>query len=278
MAASRKGMRSLVVGPSRYFWRAKGSDNGITVAITTDGSFVSGQHGQWLHLVVPYNSMSAAHRDSWSLHQRASVQPGLIRRFIEAAQTRTPPFTGRDGDQDIRLDDTEVAAILAQPPDVFLAEELKRASDALNAVIDRGTEHAPNTVEVLLGYFSSIGCLLASNDGPALRAAVNGWFSAHERRLNDAASILHAALNALQHEVRVPSQAWEAKWERLCQRRSGFESLFELGRAARSTTVMNLDTKALDAELRKRGANEKYVRPRPEIPPSHLWWSWAPKA
>ncbi|MEW5849971.1 MAG: hypothetical protein AB2A00_14340 [Myxococcota bacterium] len=277
MGASRKGMRSITVGNRRYFWRAKGTDHGINVVVTTDEAFVSGQHGQWLFVTVPYYSMSAAHQDGWSLHQRAIVKPGVVRQFIERALTRQRPFTGRDGEPDITLTVDEVADVMKGPTGAFLAAELRRAGEVL-VDVDPTNPNAKTRVEVLWGYFLSIGRLCETNHAPELSELVRGWFEEHGVALAQAVGAINGAVASLRDDVRKPTPEWQAAWERHCQRRSGLQCLLDLARAAGASVLDDVDTSLLDAAIAERAKREKPVKPWPGIPASHAWWEWAGRA
>ena len=104
MAVPRKGWRPLLVDQRRYFWRAIGTDWGITVVVVTEAAFTRGASAQQLAFNLDYDHLQTPHADgSVSLKQRAAVAPGVIRLAIQRAVASTPRFTGDIGEENITL-------------------------------------------------------------------------------------------------------------------------------------------------------------------------------
>lgn len=104
MAVPKKGWRRLTVNEHSYFWRAIGTDWGISVVVVTEDAFIPGATAQQLTFQLRYDALQTPHPDgSVSLKQRAAVAPGVVALAIQHAIRSTPRFTGKIGEQNIVL-------------------------------------------------------------------------------------------------------------------------------------------------------------------------------
>lgn len=115
MAVPKKGWRKITVAERLYYWRAKGNDWGITVAIVTDDAFRSGEKAQQLAFKLDYDHLKKPPGGGGvSLTQQASVAPGVIRLAIECALAAQPTFTGSAGEPDVNLSPQALAEVQAR--------------------------------------------------------------------------------------------------------------------------------------------------------------------
>ncbi len=280
MSSSRKGRRTIVVDGVRYSWQARGTDEGgIAVSVATDDAFVSGQRGQWLHFHVPYDSLMSAHEASWGAHQRARVTPGLVRRAIEFACRRKPPFTGRGGEPDVQLSREDVAALVAEAPLERIQGELRRVEVQLARLTAEMFEKDGDatlvcTAEVLLAYWLEIARIEEMVHDDAVRDTVNTWLKAHADARLQVTAPIQMATNAISSTLAKSWPAWQGAHSRCCERRSGLAFFLErCARAGLSEVVARIDTSEVDARF--RAWNEPFDRDMSFgwIPGSHFWWS-----
>src|SRR6187397_2529435 len=98
MAVPKKGWRKLTVEATEYYWRAIGTDWGISVVVATENAFRRGATAQQLRFSLDYDQrrvpFTTAHGEGVSLHQRAAVAPGIVHAAIESSLALPRPFTG----------------------------------------------------------------------------------------------------------------------------------------------------------------------------------------
>jgi hypothetical protein len=110
MASPERGWRKITHETRRYYWRAKGTDDGISVVIATDESFVAGQSGQKLLFSLDYEQ-KLIQQDGVSLRLATIVSPKVVSLAIQYALTTNPPFTGEPEGKDMWLEGLIVAKL-----------------------------------------------------------------------------------------------------------------------------------------------------------------------
>ena len=119
MVLSQKGWRTITVHQAPFFWRARGTDWGITAVVVTAEAFAAGQKAQQLRFMLDYDNLAIPHQDdgkvirSFSLRHHAVITPGVVRLAIERASALSPPFTGQHGLPDVSLPPNVVAELQA---------------------------------------------------------------------------------------------------------------------------------------------------------------------
>ncbi len=104
MAVAKKGWRKIRVADADWFWRATGTDWGISVVVVGPAAFVSGQRAQQLGFYVDYaHERTPQGAGVVHLRQKTAIAPGVVRLALERALAATPPFTGEAGLKDMTL-------------------------------------------------------------------------------------------------------------------------------------------------------------------------------
>jgi hypothetical protein len=259
MGATRKGRRRIVIDGVEYFWSSRGDDYGIGIAVCTSDAFERGQRGQWLRFQIGYESRVAADGHGWQLHQRSAVTPVVIRRAIEIAHRRDPPFTGRPGQPDVVLDRDEAHEALDLTIAQTIAIDLRAATAELDRIL------APRAVTQLMGCWFAIGRNLESGE-PSEREPVDDWICVRSDQLIAARVTLQQDGDAIP-ETLVRAMDRSA-YSRCCEQRSAIEFLIAMCRDR--DVGLDLDTRRTDELLRAVAVDRPTVRSG--IPASHWWW------
>jgi hypothetical protein len=247
MSLAKRDWRPLAADGVGYFWRASGTDDGISVVVVTADAFAPGRRGQQLGFLVDYPTV---------------VSPGVVRRAVDYAVRARPPFTGRAGEADVRLANP-LARVLArdEPRDALLA-----ALESLAGII-RADPSRPgmdwSIADRLMEIAAAIELAPALRDDPEVQT----WYDRTQApdRANAARVLADAARAALGRDRRY--------WQWGCWYRSALEVLFAL--AASDGAGAATDVRDLDRRLRALPAETRRSPWVTALPASHDWWAAA---